>query len=64
MTVAELREKLKKMPQNATVCVEAFSDPEARKVRGYTDGNNVYVYIGDDFDNLDWDFQEQGFEAF
>lgn len=63
MTVKELIEKLNKMPQDAIVCVETWSDPKAKLVRGYTDGENQYVYIGDDFDNLDWDFEDQGFEV-
>ena len=62
MTVDELIVKLKKMPQYATVCVEVWSDPEPRQVKAYTNGSETYVYIGDDFDNLDWELEEQGFE--
>jgi len=65
MTVRELIEKLKKYNPDAIVCVEAWMDPQAQEVKGYTDGNEHYVYIGDDLENItyelveDYEFEEE-----
>lgn len=53
MTVKELMEKLGKCNPDATVCVEAYMDPAANEVKEYIIDDKPYVYIGDDFDELE-----------
>ena len=52
MTVKELIEKLQKCNPDATVCVEAWSDPVVKEVEEYVVENESYVYIGDDLENI------------
>lgn len=59
MTVRELIEKLQKCDPNATVCVEAWSDPEIKEVKEYTDNEFSYVYIGDDLENVTYELTEE-----
>ena len=59
MTVKELIEKLQKCNPDATVCVEAWSDPEVKEVKEYTDGDCTYVYIGDDLENVTYEMTEE-----
>lgn len=63
MKVNELIKKLKAMPQDAEVYIEAYSEPDANDVRLYADGVESLVYIGDNFAQLDSDMIEQGFQA-
>lgn len=55
MTVKELIEKLQKCNPDAKVCVEVWSNPAANEVKEYTFGDDHYVYIGDDLENLDYE---------
>lgn len=55
MTVKELMEKLQKCSPNAIVCVEAWMDPVANKVKEYIIDGKPYVYIGDDLDELEYE---------
>ena len=54
MTVRELIENLQKCNPNAKVCVEVWMDPVANKVKEYIVDDKPYVYIGDDFDELEY----------
>ena len=55
MTVKELMDKLAICNPNATVCVEAWEDAEAKEVKEYTIDGEVLVYIGDDLENLEYE---------
>jgi hypothetical protein len=55
MTVKELMEKLAKCNPNATVCVEAWSEPNAKEAKEYIVDGKPYVYIGDDLENLEYE---------
>ena len=59
MTVKELIKKLKECSPDATVCVEAWSNPQVQEVKEYTDGIIRYVYIGDDLENLTYELTEE-----
>lgn len=54
MTVKELMDKLSKCSPDAKVCVEVWMDPAANKVKEYLIDGKPYVYIGDDFDELEY----------
>lgn len=54
MTVKELMEKLAICDPDATVCVEAFMDPQVREVKEYELHGVSYVYIGDDLEELEF----------
>ena len=55
MTVKDLIEKLQECNPDAKVCVEAWMNPCANEVKEYVFGNDHYVYIGDDLENLDYE---------
>lgn len=55
MTVKELMKKLEKCSPNATVCIEAWMDQVANKVKEYIIDGKPYVYIGDDLDELEYE---------
>lgn len=48
MTVKQLMENLAKCNPNATVCVEAWQEPEAKMIGEYIIDGKPYVYIGHD----------------
>lgn len=54
MTVKELMEKLSKCNPDATVCTEVYMDPAIHEVKEYVIDDKHYVYIGDDFDELEY----------
>ena len=54
MTVEELIKKLQKCNPDAKVCIEVWMDPTANKVKEYIIDGEPYVYIGDDFDELEY----------
>lgn len=63
MKVKDLIEILKGHNPDAIVCLETFMDPQAQEVKGYVDGDEHYVYIGDDLDNITYELVEDyGFE--
>ena len=55
MTVKELMEKLAKCNPNAKVCVGAWAEPEAQEVLECIIDDIPCVYIGDDFENLEYE---------
>lgn len=54
MTVKELMEKLGKCSPDAKVCVEAYMDSAVNEVKEYIIDGKPYVYIGDDFEELEY----------
>ena len=57
MTVKELMEKLAKCNPDAIVCVEAWSEPNAKEVKEYIVDGKPHVYIGDDLENLEYELE-------
>ena len=55
MTVKQLMENLAKCNPNATVCIEAWQEPEAKMIGEYIIDGEAYVYIGDDLENLEYE---------
>lgn len=54
MRVKELMEKLSKCNPEARVCVEAYMDSAVNEVKQYIIDGKLYVYIGDDFNELEY----------
>lgn len=54
MTVRELIQKLQKCSPDAVVCAEVWSDPQIQDVKEYVVDDKHYVYVGDDFDELEF----------
>ena len=55
MTVKQLMEELVKCDPNATVCIEAWQEPEAKMIAEYIIDGKPYVYIGDDLENIEYE---------
>lgn len=55
MTVKQLMEVLVECNPNATICVEAFEEPEAKMIGEYILDGEPYVYIGDDLETLEYE---------
>lgn len=55
MTVKQLMENLAKCNPNATVCVEAWQEPEVKMIGEYIIDGKPYVYIGDDLEELEYE---------
>ena len=54
MKVKELIAKLRKLNPDAIVCAEVFMDPQIQEVKEYDIDGEVYVYIGDDLEELEF----------
>lgn len=55
MTVKQLMENLAKCNPNATVCIEAWQEPEAKMIGEYIIDGKPYVYIGDDLEEFEYE---------
>lgn len=65
MKVKELIEKLQKLNPNTEVYTEQWSENNTNKVLVTLDesGKEVCAYIGDDFEELEYELKEEGYKT-